>query len=244
MLSIMEKEYKIKTPDGKIMEGILRGSIQNPLILIVHGLCGNMNEAMHYNAVRYFEKQGFSSFRFNLYSWKKENRKLHECTLKTHGTDIDTVLEFLKSEGAKRIFAVGHSYGFPSILHAKSDDIETLVSWDGSVLPRDSFSKLDKVSKPITGRLLDEGYLTIMGEGMVKEENEIDSSALANDFKKPIKLITIPKDGNLTGAEKIFKAIDQQKEFSIIEGASHNFTEEGKQEELYKETIEWFKKFI
>ncbi len=240
----MEKEYKIKTSDGKVIEGILMGSVQKPLVLIVHGLCGNMNEAMHYNAARYFEKEGFSSFRFNLYSWKKQNRKLHECTLKTHGTDINTVLKFLKSKGVIIIFAVGHSYGFPSILHAKADIIKALASWDGSVLPRTSFSKLKKISKPIQGRLLDEGYVTIMGEGMVKEENKINTVKLAEEFKKPIKLITIPKEGNLTGAKKIFKAISQEKEMVVISDASHNFTEEGKQEELYRETVKWFKRFV
>src|ERR1700722_40745 len=115
----MEKELKIKTPDGKMIYGILRGSLSKPLIIHVHGLAGNMNEAMHYNAARYFEKHGFSSFRFNLYSWEKGGRKLHECTFSTHGKDIDTVLKYLESRGARKIFVVGHSYGWPSILHTK-----------------------------------------------------------------------------------------------------------------------------
>ncbi|MBA3283687.1 MAG: alpha/beta fold hydrolase [Nitrosopumilus sp.] len=239
----MEKDVKIKTPDGKIIEGILRGNIKKPLILIVHGLCGNINEAMHYNAARYFEKQGFSSFRFNLYSWGKDNRKLHECTLKTHGADIDLVLKFLKSTGAQKIFAIGHSYGFPALLHSKANTIETLVSWDGSVLPRDTFLKKPSIIKPVKGRLIDEGYLTIMGEGMAKEQRNVNSIELAQDFNKPIKLITIPKDGNLIGAKNIFRVLSEPKELTIIKGASHNFTEEGKQEELYYETIQWFKKF-
>ncbi len=240
----MEKEYKIKASDGKIIEGILRGSIKKPLIVIVHGLCGNMNEALHYNATRYFEKEGFSSFRFNLYSWGKQSRKLHECTLRVHGNDINTVCTFLISKGAKTIFVVGHSYGFPSILCAGSSNICALVSWDGSVLPTKSLSSLKKISEPIRGRLLDEGYVVIVGEEMVKEENKINSVKLARDFKKPTKLITIPKDGNLKGAKKIMKSISQKKQMTVIHGASHNFTEQSKQAELYKETTEWFKRFI
>ena len=102
----MEKEIQIKTPDKKKIIGILRGPINKPLIVLVHGFCGHKNEAMHFNAVRYFEKHGFSSFRFNLYSWRKESRKLHECTLKTHGADIDVVLKSLKAKGAKKIYIV------------------------------------------------------------------------------------------------------------------------------------------
>ena len=72
----MEKEIKIKTSDKKIIYGILRGSLSKPVIVQVHGLSGNMNEAMHYNAARYFEKHGFSSFRFNLYDWRKGAPKI------------------------------------------------------------------------------------------------------------------------------------------------------------------------
>lgn len=240
----MEKEHKIKTPDGKFIEGILRGSLRRPLILIVHGLCGNMNEALHYNAARYFEASGFSSFRFNLYSWKKQHRKLHECTLKTHGSDIDAVVKFLQSKGAKKIYVVGHSYGFPSILHSKYEHIQALVSWDGSVLPKDDFKKLQSVTKPVKGRLLDEGYLTIIGEAMVKEEASVDSKKLAKDYNIPTKLVTIPKGGNLSGAKKIYKGMQEPKELTVIKGASHNFIEEGKQEELYRKTVSWFKKFL
>ena len=241
----MEKELKIKTEDNKVIEGIIRGPFDRPMVVLVHGLCGNMNEAMHYNAARYFEQQGFSSVRFGLYGFGKENRKLHECTLKTHGEDIDTVLKFLKINNAQKIFAVGHSYGFPSILHAQEKDtITAIVSWDGSILPRDEFQKLVSINEPVKGKLLDEGYMTIMGESMVAEEGRVESERLALEFKKPIKLISIPVDGNLEGAEKLFAALPEPKELTIIKGATHCFTEEGKQEELYKETVAWFKKFL
>lgn len=239
----MERVYKIKTTDGKNIDGLLRGSINRPLILLVHGLCGHMNEAMHYNAARYFEKEGFSSFRFNLYSWQKANRKLHDCTLKTHGADISQVIKFLKAKGAKKIFAVGHSYGFPSILHANPKDIQAIVSWDGSVLPRRGFRGLPKITKPVKGRILDEGYLTIMGEAMTGEEGRVDSAKLVKDFDRPIKLIGAGGEGNARVSKKLFKSITQSKELTIIKGANHNFTEEGKQEELYRETVDWLKKW-
>jgi len=230
--------------DKKTIEGILRGSVKKPLIVLVHGLCGNMNEAMHYNAARYFEKHGFSSFRFNLYSWGKENRKLHECTLQTHGSDINTVLRYLKSIGASQIFVVGHSYGFPSILVSKNRDFIAAVSWDGSFLPRDKFDNLNKV-KQLKGRILDEGYFVIIGEGMVKEARKVDSAKMLEKLGKPIKFITnTDKTGNFVGAKKMFKAASQPKAFKVIKGATHSFSEEGKQEELYKDTVSWFKKYL
>ncbi len=241
----MEKNLKVKTVDGKIIDGILRGDVSKPLIVLVHGLCGNMNEAMHYNAARYFERHGFSSFRFNLYSWGKNNRKLHECTLKTHGQDIDRVLAYLKLKGAKQIFMVGHSYGLPSILHTKDRSFKAVISWDGSYLPRNWFAKLERVGKLTKGRIIDEGYLTIMGEEMALEARKVNSLKLIKNLNKPIKFITIPgKSGNLSGSKKMYAAISGPKEITIIIGASHNFTEDGKQEELYMETVKWFKNYL
>ena len=185
----MEKALRIKTPDKKYIDGLLRGSIGKPLIVLVHGLCGNMNEALHFNAARYFEKAGFSSFRFGLYSWCKGNRKLHECTIQTHGQDIDTVVKYLRSKGAKKIFLVGHSYGFPSILNADTSNIQGIVSWDGSMIPHTFFNGLPRIKTP-KGYLIDEGYLTVVGDKMVQEAKTGSSLKWLKKITAPIKIIT------------------------------------------------------
>lgn len=240
----MEKVLKIKSSDGKTIHAILRGSLHNPVIVHVHGLAGNMNEAMHYNAARYFEKAGFSSLRFNLYSWEKGSRKLHESTFSTHGEDIAAVLTYLISQGAKKIFIVGHSYGFPSILHSKNRNFTAVAAWDGSILPTNHVDVPKRIEKP-KGRLVDDGYFIIVGEQMAKDSHTIKSLDLLKTFGQPISFITVDNNtnGNLSGAQEMFKATSQQKELVVIKGATHNFSEEGKQEALYKATIKWFKRF-
>jgi esterase/lipase len=240
----MEKEVKIKTPGGKTIYGILRGSLGKPVIVHIHGLAGNLNEAMHYNAARYFEKSGFSSFRFNLYSWQKDARKLHECTFSTHGKDIDTVLKYLESQGTKKIFILGHSYGFPSILHAKHRNFSAVAAWDGSVLPTNHVDLPVRVKTP-KGRIIDEGYFVIVGEQMAKDSHMIKSLDLLKKLEQPTIFITVNDDinGNLSGAKRMFKIAHSPKKLLVIKGAHHTFTEDGKQAELYAATVEWFKKF-
>lgn len=241
----MEKEIRITTPDKKIIEGILTGSISRPLVVLIHGLAGNMNEAMHYNAARYFDKHGFSTFRFNLYSFNKGNRKLHECTFKTHGADIDIVLKYLHSNGAKKIFLAGHSFGWPSILHASSKDFIAAVSWDGSCLPNKFFDNATKV-KQFNARVIDEGYYVLMGEKNAREEKTVNSIELIRKFNKPVKYITAEGKSssvNMVVGKKMFNATKVKKAFVTIKGASHCFLEDGKQEQLYKETINWLKEF-
>jgi dienelactone hydrolase len=241
----MEKEIIIKTSNKKVIYGIFRGSFKQPVIVLVHGLAGNMNEALHYNAARFFEKHGFATLRFNLYFWQKDARKLHECTFKTHGKDIDVVTEYLKTKGVKRIFIVGHSYGFPSILFSNNKNFTAGVSWDGSVLPKNHVDISPKIQKP-KGRIIDDGYFIIVGEKMAKDSRKTSSLTLLREFRIPIKFITVSstKDGNLEGAKQMYKNAHEPKEIKMIKGAQHNFTEDGKQEKLYSETVKWFKKFI
>lgn len=240
----MEKALKIKAADGKTVHAILRGSLRKPVIVLVHGLAGNMNEAMHYNAARYFEKEGFSSLRFDLYSWQKGARRLHESTFSTHGKDIDAVLTYLTSHGARKIFIAGHSYGFPSILHSKKRRFVAVAAWDGSILPVNHVDTPKRIREP-RGRLVDFGYYIVVSEQMAKDSRTIKSLDLLKIFEQPISYITVDDnaDGNLAGARRMFKATTQKKELVVIKGAHHNFSEEGAQEALYKATIKWFKRF-
>ena len=241
----MERELKIKTSQRKNIHCIIRGSLDRPVIVLVHGLSGNMNEAMHYNAARYFETHGFSSLRFNLYSWQKGARKLHQCTFATHGKDIDVLLRYLESQGAKQIFVVGHSYGFPSILHAKNMCFRAAAAWDGSVLPTNHVDVARRSQSP-KGRIIDEGYFVIIGERMAKDSRKIDTLGLLKKLKRPVSFITVNDNvnGNLSGAQRMFKACNQDKELVVIKGAHHTFSEDGKQEELYAATLSWFRKFL
>jgi len=240
-----DKSVKIKTPDGKLIYATLRGPLSRPLIIIIHGLASNVNEALHYNAARYFEKQGFSSLRVNLYSWEKGARRLHECTFSTHGQDIDTVLKYVAARGAKNIFITGHSYGWPSILHTKHRIFKAVAAWDGSFLPNNNVDVPLRVQKP-KGRIINEGYFVVVGERMAKDSHRIKSIDLIKRFDAPVSFITVNRDGfgNLSGNKKMHKAANGPKELVIIKGASHNFVEEGKQEELYAATARWFKKFL
>ena len=240
----MEKDIKLKTSDRKTIYGILHGSLNKPVIVIVHGLAGNMQEAMHYNAARYFEKHGFSSFRFGLYSWQKGARKLHECTFSTHGKDIDTVIAYLRKRGAKRMFLVGHSFGWPSILHAKNRDFSAVAAWDGSLMPYSKKVFAQRNAKP-KGRIFDEGYWVLMGDRMANDSHTFNSLASIKKFNKPVSFITNDSEteGNAKGNKEMYIAARGKKEFVLIKGAGHIFAEEGKQEQLYAATVKWFKRF-
>ncbi|MEK7649751.1 MAG: DUF1749 domain-containing protein [Patescibacteria group bacterium] len=238
----MEKNLRLKTKDKKIIYAKLRGSLNKPTIVLVHGLTGHMDEAMHYNAARFFEKNGFSVFRFNLYDWQKGARNLGECTLKIHGQDIDTVVDYLRKNGAKKIFVVGHSYGAPSILSSAKKDFDGVIFWDGSYMPVIvKFFYGCKFIKAINGRILNEGFEVVLREELIRESKTVDSLDLIKKIQAPIKIILAGKGVLIGGGKKMYKSANNPKSLSVIKGAGHNFAEEGKQEELFKVTLAWLK---
>ena len=92
----MEKEIKIKTQDKHLIYGTLNFKVKSDeLIIFVHGLTGNKNEHIFFNGSKFFNSNGYDTFRFDLYSDLNLGRTLLECTIDTHAEDVSTVLDYL-----------------------------------------------------------------------------------------------------------------------------------------------------
>jgi len=240
----MEKELKIKARDGKYIYGRLRGSLKKPLIIFVHGLTGHMEEHIFFNGARFFEKKGFSSFRFNLYDDPDDARKLHDCNLKVHASNLNRVAEYLKRRGVKKIYVVGHSYGAPTILLSRTENFKALVLWDGTMNPDIIYRKTmpDKIAN---GFIREWSYKFILGKKMVAEAKKFtDFAQAAKNCWAPVKMI-LAEDANAQSKEitGFFQALPGPKEKVVFKKTGHTFSEDGKEEKLFAETLKWIKKF-
>lgn len=242
----MEREVKIKTSDGKNIYGLLRGSARRPVVVFVHGFTGDMNEHIFYNGARFFERHGFSSFRFNLYDWRRGARKLHECTLETHAADIDRVIEYLRRKGARKVFVVGHSYGGPTILMSKKKNYDAVALWDASY-GRSVMFLHAKAMRELKAYYEIWGYGIIIGKKMVefgKRMTPKKSDALIKTVRVPIKIIVVERGDLVRGGKRYYRAAHPPKAFAIIPGADHNFSFEGNEEALFGETLDWLREWV
>ncbi len=244
----MEKILKIAIGGGKNLYGKFEGSSKQPLFIIVHGLPGNMDEEFYHNATRYFKKNKYATFRFNLYDWRESARQLIDCTLRTHADDIDAVVKHFRKKGFKKIFIAGHSFGGPSILLSKQQDFNAVALWDPSY--EISFTKRrygfsgGKYVKEIKGYLMCWGASTVIGKNMANEVDSLDWQNLTKKFNPPIIEILAGKGVLLKKASNYFKHARTQKKIVVIKGATHYFDETEKiQQAVFNETKKWFDKF-
>lgn len=243
----MERRIKIKIPGiKKCIYGVLRGSLSRPLVVFVHGLTGHMNEHIFYNGARFLESHGFSSFRFNLYSFEPDARKLDECTLQTHADDLDVVIAHLRKTGVRKIFVIGHSYGGPTILLSRRKDFDGVVLWDPSYAESGSLAKEAVYIRALDKYYLDWSCKKIVGKEMFafsKQMNARRSKAWIASLHVPVKIIVAGKGEILArGGKGFYDAANRPKDFAIIKGADHNFNVDGTEEQLFKETLGWIKK--
>lgn len=236
----METNKKIKTKDNKTIYGTLNSTNNKNLAIFVHGLTGNKEEHIFYNAKNIFTEKGIDTFRFNLYDWQENARKLSECSIYTHSSDIDEVVNKFKNKYEK-IILIGHSLGGPSILFSKQK-VDLIVLWDPSIdinLEEDS-----KYIPEISSYVTNWGIECILNKEMIESCKETSSKIISKKFIKPT-LIVYGSKGIL---EKRWKKANIKNNKLIeevtIKGASHCFDEENIEQELFKHTIKFIKKQI
>lgn len=234
----MEEQLKIPINKNLNIYGVLRGSLDKQLVIFIHGFTGNQNQHIFFNGARFFGENGFSTFRFNLYSWEKDARKLEQCTLSLHAKDLDLVVDYFRKKGVKKVFVVGHSFGGLTILLSKKQAFDAAVFWDASIYPTDVTKARYIKELDLYYTNTQEGFGFTIGKEMVEENKKLRPFKLMKDFTKPVKIIVAGNGELIEGGKKYFEVAKVKKEFVIIENATHCFDQEGTEEELFEETLQ------
>lgn len=243
----MEEKLKIKVSEKNYVYGRLSGAPHQPLFIIVHGLSGSMDEDFYLNATRYFARQGYATFRFNLYGGEKDARQMMETTLRTNASDIDMVARYFRRKNFQKIFIAGHSYGGTSILLSSEQKFDGAVLWDPTY--KMSFTRIVrgfppvKYTEEIKGYVMNWGINLVIRKEMADEADTISWNNLTKSFHIPLKIITAGKGVLVNGAKHYFKTANDPKELTIIKNATHNFNDtEYMREKVFKISEDWFKK--
>jgi len=242
----MEKTVKLGTKDDHLIYSTLnfQGRQPDKVIILVPSLTGSQNDHLLFNAARFFPSKGYATFRFDLYSGQPKGRKLRDCTLATHGQDIDTVISYLKNS-FKKLYITGHSWGGPSIWAAdKLKYLRAVALWDPTSNKYLSNWSGWKYIKSIKSYYQTWGVDYMVGKKMFNHSkafpNQIDS---INQNQLPTKFILAGKSVLVKDWQKAYTKIRVPKSLIVIKSATHSFDEWGASDKLYQETLKWFSKY-
>ena len=105
---------------GLKLKGILRGKLDGPLVVMMHGRPGSGNALLQYLGARYLHEHGISTLRLFMYDFAPKTRNLLGCNLQTHVDDFSKQgINQLRKQKVTQLFAIGHSYGGLTILKSK-----------------------------------------------------------------------------------------------------------------------------
>jgi pimeloyl-ACP methyl ester carboxylesterase len=251
-----EKELQIDIPNsgGLKIRTILRGSLDKPVVILVHGRPGSGNDLLEYLGARYLSDKGFTTLRVFLYDFGKNARNLVDCTVQTHADDFDVIVAYLRENNVPKIFATGHSYGGPTILKSKSQ-LDAAVLWD----PAHGLSFIRLAKKAEDDGTFPETVVEVRGQsinvgtggyGYIEPKAMLDDEASWGDNSEwaskdyPLKIISAGKGILKEGAVKYLEAANSPKEHVTIDEAGHLFEESDKvTEQLFSETLSWLERF-
>lgn len=246
----MQKELNLKTLDKKTIYWKLDAPKGESkwLVIFVHGLTDNFDSHMLPNSAKYFTNKWYTTYRFNLYGERTQERKLGKADLKTHIKDLNTVIKHFKNIKQK-IFLVWHSFGWLTILYSNIKNASWIILRDASI---GSKWLLDDVTyNPKRGSYIIDrgnGYKHTIGPKMYKDFL-ISPKEHLKQVKKihtPIKIICAER-GLETWMEynraTYYKSANDPKELVIISGARHHFKETWAEKKLFNETYKRIKKY-
>lgn len=247
---VPEKTLFIDLPDsgGLKLKAILRGSLDKPVVVMVHGLPGEGNELLQFLGARYLYEHGFSTLRLYLYSFEDNTRNLVDCTLETHVADFEAAVDYLRSKKVPLVLAEGHSYGGITILKSLAmldgavlwDPSHGLVFRDPEVLKYYENVPIEETDKL---KLFLSGYGYIEPKSITDEQDKMgDTTDWAKNKNYPLKIVSAGKGVMTKLHERYIKVADAPKSHVTIEEAHHQFEDSDDiMLRLFKETADWFK---
>ncbi len=240
MKNIQEEVLEIQTQKGHTITWTLNyeETKSEKLIIFVHGLAGNQNDHLFFNAAAFFPENWYTTYRFNLYSTE---RPLSNLTLNDHYDDLNDILHYFK-ETYKNIYLVWHSLWGPVILGSNIQNIAAIALWDPTLNLISYAENYCSYNKKIDRYILQRDTEILLSKEMIQERKKLDTRILKNIIK-PTKIICAGKFLLKKHWIDNQKEIKAQYEIYTIEEAGHCFHEIWTENKLYTETLNRFKLF-
>jgi len=236
----MRDKIELKTEDNHIIYGTLDSNNNKTLLIFVHGYTGSQNEHQYFNAVPFFTKNDFDTFRFDFYSKNKNGRSLNDCSLTNHSDDLNLIINNFKDKYDKLI-VIGHSLGGLVILKSDLSNVSKIILWDPTTPFKDLKHRNATYDSNLDKYLVKGKMDFFVGKKLIDEWMFSDFNILLPKIKIPCKIIFAGNNNKFELWKPYLDKIQVEHEFVTVESATHCFIEEGTEQKLFEETLKWIK---
>ena len=240
-----EEKFVIRASDGASIYGYIDQASEQrsqKLVVFSHGLTGSPREYHFKQGQRYFNAAGFDVVRFAYYAAEPGARRLQDCTLQIHASDLNTVCDHFRTRYGK-LYIVGHSYGGLTILFAPPI-AKAYSFWDSAFVPYDSLWRHGADYIPELDRyVLRWSSDHVVGTAMVEEAKALTAErahALARAVRVPSQVAIAGVDSEHLPRNGLFDALQCRKSQVGFAAADHEFTVGETVFDLLDATRDWF----
>jgi pimeloyl-ACP methyl ester carboxylesterase len=244
-----EQAVKIPIPDTDLhINAILRGDWSQPVAILLHGLPSSSNSHLPFFTAKLLPEHGIATLRVNLYDEEPGTRDMVDCLLQTHADDLDTIVRYVRDQGAPSIMAAGHSYGGLTILRS-TEKLDGAVLWDPSHFKcsQEFDHKREETRHVVLPK--EKAIVYLSGMGRVEALPMVDERLQYQDLPEnelaqkeyPLLFIAAGNGDLKPYVQKYYDAAHEPKKQVIIKNASHSLNDSDEiLFELLEETAAWF----
>lgn len=238
--------------DGLTLVGEYQ-NVADPIVILSHGFMGDMGykEDSNYPILcKLLNDKGFSTVRFDFNGHGKSDGSQENMTVLSEILDLFVVLKFVREQGHKRIFLLGHSQGgvvSSMVAGYMRDQIEALVLMaPAAALKDDAIAgtcmgiKYDPYHVPETVNLHN---MYTLGQEYIRTAQLLPIFEVASTYEGPVCLIHGLNDivVNYKYSEK-YHEVYKNSELHLIEGEDHNIKVH--RDDCFKIAVDFLTKYL
>jgi len=210
------------------------------MVVLVHGLTGDMEEYIHVRLARLLNEEGFSVIRFNQYGDQPRARRFHNSTIRQHVSDTREVLAYAIKEGYSTIVLAGHSLGSPVAIAAADAPVKGLILIDPTGRPTDRIKDWHTYDAEHKISYLNWSRRIILGEGWIEDAKSFPDSYLQfANVACPVQIIAAERAEQMEYCKRYREAHPRHPVIQVVPNATHCFSEEGTTEALCSTISSW-----
>ncbi|MBI2664557.1 alpha/beta hydrolase [Candidatus Woesearchaeota archaeon] len=234
----MEKDVAITNSSGRKLHGVIAvpDSTHMPLVIICHGYASSTKSNTRVELARRLSQLNISSLGFDFTGCGESEGELHELTITQGLADLTAAFNSVKTidrVDKNKIALLGSSFsGSVAVLFAAENNIKAL----GLKSPVSDYSQLSGV--PLAAKRRQQNFFD--------DAAKYDVCKAAEKIKVPAIIVHGSEDADVPvmQSKKLFSRLKCEKNFEMIEGADHRYSNSRHFSQMIELFAGWFDYYL